>query len=145
LQRAQELIVDIMDNDPRYSQLRNVSGLTARAEEARLLTISKLLQDNPLVRQAGSDLSEMGVSYAQYISGMKGRVAASILDRTTRGLPSLDATLLEPKSGQTWVEALLKTALSTRLPDLPSAVGVQLESMKDTVRAVQEAVIESSG
>src|SRR4051794_36080006 len=87
----------------------------------------------------------MAISYGMYVSGLKGRPAQAILERTTADLPNLDTHLFAVRGGSNWLETVLRTALSTKLPDLPRSILGQVEMMKDVVRSVQESTLESAG
>jgi hypothetical protein len=144
LNRAQETLERLVETDPAWQALKGVTGLGARGREAALLGAQNSMQVNPLVRQLQSDLSEMGISYGMFVSGLKGRPAERILERTTAGLPGLDVRLFHA-GGSNWLQTALNLVSTGRLPDLPRTITAQLEMMKDVTRTVQESFLESAG
>ena len=145
LQRAQEALQQLLDSDPRFARLKDVAGLDARVREAAVVAVIRANQDNPMLKQLMADLTEMSISFSTFVSGLRGRPAQGILERITSDLPSLDTHLLQVRGGSNWLETALKSALSTKLPDLPRTVLSQLEQMKDIVRSVQESMLTSAG
>jgi len=144
LERAQETLAWLVLHDPDWARLHDLQGLGARGGEALVAEWQKMGQTNPMVRQLQSDLSEMGISYGMFVSGLKGRPAERILEKTTQGLPGLE-TRLFTIHGDNWVQALLSIFTTARLPDLPRTIRQQLEMMKDVTRTVQESFLESAG
>jgi len=86
----------------------------------------------------------MGISYGMFVSGLKGRPAERILERTTAGLPGLDVRLFHA-GGSNWLQTALNLVSTGKLPDLPRTIEAQLEMMKDVTRTVQESFLESAG
>jgi hypothetical protein len=144
LNRAQETLERLVETDPAWQALKSVTGFDERTREATLLGAQNSMQTNPLVRQLQSDLSEMGISYGMFVSGLKGRPAERILERTTAGLPGLDTRLFHA-GGSNWLQTALNLVSTGRLPDLPRTITAQLEMMKDVTRTVQESFLESAG
>jgi Transglycosylase SLT domain len=145
VQSATERFNTLLASDPLLARLRNTTGMDARVAEGLILTWLRTNQSNPLLKQLQADLADITLNYSQLISGLKGRQSADILNRISKDLPNLDASLFQIHDGQNWLTTALRTAFSAHLPDLPATVLFQLGSMQDLLRSTQEAILINAG
>src|SRR5207253_2561572 len=92
IQSAQERFQQLLDTDPILARLRQTTGLDKRVAEGAILTFLRTNQSNPLLKQLQADLNDININYSQFVSGLKGRQSAEILNRISQDLPGLDTS-----------------------------------------------------
>ncbi len=138
LERIEDNMNKLAEIDPKWKKIAEGQGLPNRLKLNYYQTLKKVTQDNPataaFMRAIDADLQEIGINYGRFVSGMQGRPAVALIDRTTKNLPTADTSVLAWMKGG-----------KEGLPDNPATMLTQLGLMKDMIRTVQDDTMMQHG